>query len=73
MCGSKPSAPNYTVAPPAPPPPAAPAQLEAANTSTDANRSNSQAIEAKKKGRNALKIDLQSATASGTGLNIPAG
>jgi len=40
---------------------------------SDEGRSESSQIEAKKKGRKALRIDLQTATGGGTGLNIPKG
>lgn len=73
MCGSKPKAPsNPPPPPPPPPPPEQPIQMAPA-TSDEATRSASKSIEAKKKGRAALKIDLQTGTQGGTGLNVPKG
>lgn len=82
MCSSKPSAPSAPPPPaPPPPPPAPPPQMAPAaptlaagsNQGGDAERSAADSIEAKKKGRKALKIDLQAGTTSGTGLNLPKG
>lgn len=73
MCGSTPSAPKYEPPPPPPPPPAPPTQMAPAEAGSDATRSSSQSIDAKKKGRKALRIDLQTGTQGGTGLNIPKG
>lgn len=74
MCGSKPKSPdNPPPPPPPPPPPAPPTQMTPATTEGEATRSQSQSIEAKKKGRAALKIDLQTGTQGGTGLNVPKG
>lgn len=71
MCGSSPKAPNAPP-PPAPPPPP-PAEATQMAPASEATRSESDIAKSRKKGRNALKIDLQTGTGGGTGLNVAAG
>ena len=73
MCGSKPKVPSAPPPPPPPPPPAQPLQMAPASAEDEASRSASKSLDAKKKGRAALKIDLQTGTQGGTGLNVPKG
>lgn len=68
MCGSKPSVNKQDPAPPAPPPPQDTTRMKAATEATAGNKD----TVAKRKGRSALKIDLQTG-GNGTGLNVAQG
>lgn len=68
MCGSAPKVKKADPAAPPPPPPEATARMAAA---TDVTTANSE-VTSKRKGRNALRIDLQTG-GGGTGLNVAQG
>ena len=71
MCSSSPSAPSAPTPAPAPPPPADdPIRMESADTTKNTE---GDAVRAKKKGRSSLRIDLQTGTSGGTGLNVAQG
>ena len=72
MCSSSPKAPSSPPPPAPPPPPPAddPVRMEAADASKSTQ---GDAVRAKKRGRSSLRIDLQTGTSGGTGLNVAQG